>query len=706
MINNELKHKTIYMLGAISVAILFLAYQVKTPFEIDLGEPGDEAYLHDFHDIEIADGVSYRWSSDISSIFLPGIGGYAPMLLRVRLNGSRPEGFPLPQVSLRANGRELLPFTASDQFETYEFAIDKETVGTSGNLEVEIDSEFFVPAEAMGGDDLRKLGVLVDFVSVEFEPTLFSIVVPPPCQLLYLVLAVMASFLLARQLGLPTVISSVVGGLLLLALLLLIVQYRLILGRYSIWPFGFLLVGNIAMILARLVKGLATKDRRLLDTNIADFQLILAVMLVLALGQYALLALWRQVKEDRATDFFINYTAATILSQGGNIYDLVSLREASRLAEPPSIAFDFGSLFVTYITPPFHVILLLPFVPLGYEKARIAFLLLNNFLLFSSLALILKARENDRPSMPQFLLALLLVFTLEPIYVSLELGQVDFVILFLIAVAFWGYKSGRNVIVGVCLGLATMIKLSPAILIIYFLWKREFSVFVSAVAATFLAGAVSWMVANHEAMLFFSTAILPALLKGTAFFQNQSLNGFFSRLFVEPGLYYSLQEFPSIPQVRALTAVASLALVAIGAFVTRKRISRNSLRFDLELSLAIVTMLLVSTISWEHYFTWLLLPFLVLLNPKLQNYLMPGKYLTVMATAFLAYLAIIVPSSFYAMTLHSSTVSFPAEMALTLLLSLRVYGALLLYSIFAYVTPRLPSREGEEATCLGSTEIV
>jgi hypothetical protein len=41
-----------------------------------------------------------------------------------------------------------------------------------------------------------------------------------------------------------------------------------------------------------------------------------------------------------------------------------------------------------------------------------------------------------------------------------------------------------------------------------------------------------------------------------------------------------------------------------------------------------------------------------------------------------------------------------------MLLSLRVYGALLLYSIFVYVTPRLPSRESEEAICLGSLEIV
>lgn len=697
MIKNELKCRTIYILGVISIAALFVAYQVKASFEIDLGEQGDEVYLHNFYSIETADDLSYRWSSDKSIIYLPGIGGYAPALLGLRLNGSRPAGLPLPIVTLTVNGRELTRFTATDEFETFEFVIDRETMGISGNLELEIDSGFFVPAAVMGGDDLRKLGVLVDTVSVRFERSLTSVVIPPPRQFFYLVIAIMGSFLLVQQFGLSRPTSFMIGCLLLLAVLVLAVQCRLLLGRYSSWFLSSLALANVAVILARLVRGWVTRKGGFLDRDLADLQFVLAVMVILSLSQFVLVALWRQVRQDRATDFFINYTAAIVLAQGGNIYDVDSLRQASQLAEPPLTSFDFGSLFVTYITPPFHVILLLPLVPLGYEKARIAFLLLNNLLLFSSLALILRARSAGLASIPQYLFALLLVFTFEPIYVSLELGQVDFLVLLLIAVSFWAYKSGRNVVVGLCLAMAAMIKLSPLILIVYFLWKREFSIFISAGVSVLAAGTLSWVIAGREAVLFFSTTILPALVKGSAFFQNQSLNGFFSRLFVDPRLYYSLQEFPSIPQARLLSSLAALALVGIGAFVTRKRIHRNSLSFDLEFSLAIVTMLLVSSISWEHYFTWLLLPFLVLLNPRLKNRLTTEKYLSVMTAAFLAYVTTIIPSSSYGMVLRSFAASFPAKTVLALLLSLRVYAALLLYSIFVYLTARLPSRENEEA---------
>jgi hypothetical protein len=539
---------------------------------------------------------------------------------------------------------------------------------------------------------------LVDKVSLEFEQNLIPIVIPPPRQLSYLVFAGVASLLFARQLGLPRAISFTIGGLLVLAFTVLVIQQRLLVGRYSVWLLGLLAIANGSLVLARLAKGWATTKRRFRDADVADLQLILAVIVVLALSQYLLLALLSQVREDAATDFFINYTAAMVLAQGRNIYDVSSLREASQLAEAPSPFFDFSSLFVTYITPPFHVILLVPFVPLGYEKARIAYLLLNNILLFSSLAMVLRARSAaSRSSVPQCLLALLLVFTFEPIYVSLKLGQVDFVILFLIATSFWAYKSGRDAIVGVCLALAAMIKLSPALLIVYFLWKREFSVFVSAVVTTVLVGMLSWAIVGHEAVLFFSTTLLPALLKGSAFFQNQSLNGLISRFFVDPRLYYSLEEFPSIRQARVLSGLASLALVGVGAFITRKRIDRNSLRFDLEFSLAMVTMLLVSSISWEHYFTWLLIPFLILLDPELKSRLTTPRYMPLIITALLAYLTIIIPSRFYGVSLHSSDASFPVKTALTLLLSLRVYGALLLYSIFAYLIPKSQSRGSDSS---------
>lgn len=68
-----------------------------------------------------------------------------------------------------------------------------------------------------------------------------------------------------------------------------------------------------------------------------------------------------------------------------------------------------------------------------------------------------------------------------------------------------------------------------------------------------------------------------------------------------------------------------------------------------------------------------------------------------MAGALLAYFAIDIPSSLYGTSLHFSNASSGEEVALKLLVSLKFYGALLLYSIFAYLIRRLPVRPCTEA---------
>lgn len=700
MIRDELRGRTLYVVAVVSLAAIFLAYQVKTPLVIDLGQNGDEAYINGFHAAERADGLSYRWTSDRSSILIPGAGAYTPVVSHLSLNGSRPPGLALPLVAIRGNGRELGSFIATDQFETYSFSIDRATLGIRGDLAIEIQCETFVPAEVMAGDDLRQLGVMVDCVAVQSQPATVPLVLPPPRQLLYLVLAATAAYVLARQVALSRSVSLAVTGVLLLILAALVVQARLWVTLQCPRIFGLVAIANVAVILARPARHLLTREGAVPDPDKADLQVVLVAILVVAASLYVSLALVSPLREDRATDFFINYTAATVLAQGGNVYDADALRQASETGPSPLTSFNFDSLFVTYITPPFHAILLLPFIPLGYEKARVVFLLLNNLLLFSSVALIVQASRNHLLSLPHCLFALLLVFGLEPIYTSLELGQEDSVILFLIVVSYWAYKSGRKLIVGPCLALAAMIKLIPGVLIIYFLWKKEYSVFISALVTVLLAGALSVVLAGRDAVVLFGTSFLPALLKGSAFCQNQSFNGFFSRLFVDSSLYYSLQEFPTVPQARILSAVGSAGVVAVGAFVTRKRLGGQNFRFDLEFSLALVTALLVSSIAWGHYFTWLLLPFLVLLNPRLAEYLSARQYVSGLAVAFLGYAAIAVPSSLYAMTLHSSSLSEAAQAALTLLLSLRLYGALLLYSTLAYLTMCLRSEpQGSVARC-------
>lgn len=675
MIKNELRCRTIYLLAMISVIMLFLAYQVKRPFEIDLGEQGDEAYLDNFWEIETADDLSYRWSSDRSSIFLPAIGGYAPALLRLRLNGSRPAGLPLPTVSLRINGQELTSFIATDGFETYQFAIERETMGISGNLKIEIESEFFVPAEVMGGGDLRKLGVLVDSASVKFQESIGALVLPAPLQMFHLVAAVLALYLLARWLLRPRAASLLAISIMTLLSLWTAVS-RTSLMPYSYWLVFIPALGVTAMEYASLgpitVKGVA-----------------LATILVLAglwtLSRFTSLLILSA--SANAPDFGNNYTAAVLLRQGGLIYDLDELAKINEAVIDPPLRGHHTSLLMSYDNPPFTAVLIAPFTLLDFRTAVAGATMLNMLLLFFSLAFILWSERQDLLRYPQWLIALILALNLEPIYHSFYLGQFDLLILFLIAVGYWAYKGHRDLLAGCCLGLATMIKFSPALLVLYFLYKRCYRVFLSATGMMAVLGVLSWVIAGTENWTFFIMNVLPALLKGSAHLENQSLNGFFNRLFVENHFVTDIVLAPSIPRVRTLTLLASLLLVGITASLVRKRItSRDKLRFDLEFSLVVITLPLLSTIAWHHYMTWYILPFVILLNPRLRERLSFQRGLVVAIVASLVYISLYIPIAFYA--------PVALEGSVRLLLSLRLYAGLLLYALFSYLLVWYDRRHG------------
>src|SRR2546428_10583980 len=56
----------------------------------------------------------------------------------------------------------------------------------------------------------------------------------------------------------------------------------------------------------------------------------------------------------------------------------------------------------------------------------------------------------------------------------LELGQVNALMFILLAVFFALYRGGRDVPAGLVLGLSIAIRLHPAMLVLYLMWRREF----------------------------------------------------------------------------------------------------------------------------------------------------------------------------------------------------------------------------------------
>src|SRR5438477_9139075 len=189
----------------------------------------------------------------------------------------------------------------------------------------------------------------------------------------------------------------------------------------------------------------------------------------------------------------------------GNRHDYYDLRiydEAMRWWAAGRPLYDFshpdpvqGPLGFTY--PPFAALLMYPmaWVPVGVV---IVVVLLANLAALVVTTVWLVVPLADRHGWPRWFvigLALPLVTTLEPIRETITFGQINLLLAVLVVgdLLFLVPKQSRWAGVGV--GLATAIKLTPAIFIVYLLaarrWRAAITATVTAAAATLLALAVA-----------------------------------------------------------------------------------------------------------------------------------------------------------------------------------------------------------------------
>ncbi|MEU7144872.1 glycosyltransferase 87 family protein [Nocardia sp. NPDC046473] len=178
---------------------------------------------------------------------------------------------------------------------------------------------------------------------------------------------------------------------------------------------------------------------------------------------------------------------------------------------------------------------------------------------------------------------------LEPVQQTLQFGQLS-VILMAMVLADLALPKNRWYR-GILIGIATGLKLTPAVFVVYLLITRQFKAAVTAGAAFAATVAIGFWYRPTQALEFWTTTMTSQNRIGFAYVQNQSINGLFGRL------QWSTWENSS----SSLVCAGLLGLAGIAA----ARIAY--LRGDelLGALLAATVMLLASPISWTHYWVWI-----------------------------------------------------------------------------------------------------
>jgi len=360
-------------------------------------------------------------------------------------------------------------------------------------------------------------------------------------------------------------------------------------------------------------------------------------LLVLAVVIYASLGFVAPLLSPHRLDFAINYSAATLVrTHGGDIYDWGDLERVhqERIGSAPDFDQLYKSTFTSYVSPPTTAILLLPLSLLPFSVASVVFLLVSNGLFLWSVLLLLRSLKTPLRS-PAANLALRCMLPFYPLFVSFFLGQMDSIVILALTLALCAALQRRDARAGAWLMLAAVIKVSPLLVLGFFVARRRWSALVGSAAAGILGGLVTLAVVGARTALHFATHVLPVVGKGSAFFENQSLLGMMYRFALPREAIMSLDAMEDYPTVRLLWIGSSIVLLAVTFELVRRAKLQDRPLSAIAFGVFIVAGLLTGAITWDHYTTWALLPLGALIIDWAETrWVSPTSFWTLLLTAW------------------------------------------------------------------------
>jgi uncharacterized membrane protein YkvA (DUF1232 family) len=275
-----------------------------------------------------------------------------------------------------------------------------------------------------------------------------------------------------------------------------------------------------------------------------------------------------------------------------------------------------------YLYPPPSLLLFWPLSFVSYASAGLIVLLLNHLLILVLLWCIpiclLRYPENN--VFRVFIITIVYFLNCYPVVSTLKHGQVNMLFTgFLLA--FWIFtRKDKAVSASLFLALAILLKVYPLVLIPpLFIAARKREAVYTVIWLTLLSG-VSLIFIPLSVWTGWFTQVLPAGGYGRtatglvppAAIWNQSLNGFFARLFTNNEYSSPMFVNPGLAKYLTFGSAGIVAVVTgVAAWLCSKR---HAMPVDRIIMLTLVAIYLIAPFSWEHHLVYLVPPILLLLT--------------------------------------------------------------------------------------------
>lgn len=311
------------------------------------------------------------------------------------------------------------------------------------------------------------------------------------------------------------------------------------------------------------------------------------------------------------TDFAPPYAASQVMQTKEN-KDLYS-HHVTWQVEKIRPEKDGGGL--RYLYPPSYAVLFIPLTWFEFNTATRIWILLNLLMLFGSCYLILKILKAN--TLDGWVIILVIFIYFFPIYKALASGETNILILFFIVLAIYLFLAKKNFSAGLALGMATIVKIFPIILLPYFLWRKKYKLAAGVAVFLITVTLISICYGNLDMEKKYYGKVLPDLITNginmnLATGHSKTLTGFLMRNFTTTVEFTPIIVLPQIA-IQIIRYLITFSLLAIGAYLIIRRKKRDKRDYLLEISYIITFGLIAATYIQDQYSIWLLIPILLLL---------------------------------------------------------------------------------------------
>lgn len=269
------------------------------------------------------------------------------------------------------------------------------------------------------------------------------------------------------------------------------------------------------------------------------------------------------------------------------------------------------------LNPPIFNLLILP---VGFFAYAVSLTVWAVFSIMCGIfgVLLLQKELNVDWKQPQTTLGLMLAFFIYyPTYASVEFGQITLLLMPLVIGAWVASRRQNLVLAGILLGLAASIKLFFGLFFIYFLVRREWRGLFWFTLVVVLSVILPLILLGKQVFLNYFEII--RIIRWSSSSWNPSIYGFLLRLFGGPELNVPVIAAPYLTKILHPLLSGMLVLGVVKFLWPTPAINYQD-KTDLDFSVILIAMLLLSPLGWLYYFSYLIIPFAILLRFGMRGY--------------------------------------------------------------------------------------